>query len=908
VLKSAMEQVVQNDAAPRQARAAGGASALSRPNLLRALTLGLGLAGSGVLSDVAEAALAPVGSEFQVNGVTSGFQGFSSVCRASDGSFVVVFANGLEITARRYDTSGQAVGGEFAVSADTTFVKAAPVATCSGDEGFAVAWESLGQDGSDLGVFARRFDGAGTALGDEFQVNTYTSGDQHEASICSGGDGGFILVWEDNAQDGSLEGVFGQRFDGAGLPSGGEFQVSMATMAAQSAPAVCCDAAGGFVVAWESDGADDSGFGIVGRRYDSAGSPVGDEFLVNTHTESSQANPAVCCDGAGGFVVAWESLDQDGLGSLGVFGQRYDGSGEPVGGEFQANVQTVGDQLAPALGCLPDGSFLISWEGATETPGDAPEIFARRYGSDGSAEGGELQVNSYTTGVQMGSSVAADGSGSFVVAWDSDGQDGSGYGVFARLFGPACDADAECDDANECTADTCAPGFPGADAFGCLNASDVICAAQDQCHEAGTCDPATGACSNPAKADGTACDDASACTEVDTCEAGTCVGASPVVCTAQDQCHEAGTCDPATGACSNPAKADGTACDDASACTEVDTCESGTCVGASPVVCTAQDQCHEVGTCDPATGACSNPAKADGTACDDRNACTRRDTCRAGKCTGGDPVVCPALAQCFEPGTCNPATGVCSAPLKLDGTPCGRACLRGGACRRGQCVGATEPAICTAIDDCHEAGSCDSSTGLCTNPLKPSGTRCDDGNACTQTDRCQSGTCVGTDPVECVAADVCHVAGSCNPQSGECSNPPGPDGAPCDDENSCTVLDACAAGACRGRLTAFGEAQCEMGLLQPATVCAPEELPKGLSRFIDKKLKRAVKALARAQQASEAGKTGKMEKQLGRFGKFIAAIRQKAGDFVEEGLAAACAAKVAGLAADLAAFVEAIRT
>lgn len=330
-------------------------------------------------------------------------------------------------------------------------------------------------------------------------------------------------------------------------------------------------------------------------------------------------------------------------------------------------------------------------------------------------------------------------------------------------------------------------------------------------------------------------------------------------------------------------------------------------MGASPVVCTALDQCHAVGTCNPATGTCSNPPVGDGAACEDGNACTRRDTCSAGRCVGGDPVVCPALAQCFEAGTCNPATGVCSAPLKPNGTPCGRACLRGGECRNGQCVGATEPVICTAIDDCHEAGSCESSTGLCTNPIKPTGTPCDDGNACTQTDRCQSGTCIGADPVACVAADVCHVAGTCDPQTGDCSDPPGPDGTVCDDENSCTLLDACAAGSCRGRLTGFAEVQCEVALLQPAALCAPDELPKKLSRFVDKKLKRAIKVLAKAQQASDADKAEKMLKQLDRFAKLIAAIGQKAADFAAEGLAAPCAARVDGIAGELTAFVEAMR-
>jgi hypothetical protein len=84
-------------------------------------------------------------------------------------------------------------------------------------------------------------------------------------------------------------------------------------------------------------------------------------------------------------------------------------------------------------------------------------------------------------------------------------------------------------------------------------------------------------------------------------------------------------CDPGTGSCSNPAKTDATACDDGSACTQTDACQAGTCAGGNPVVCTASDQCHDAGACNPSTGACSNPAKANGTACNDGNACTALD-------------------------------------------------------------------------------------------------------------------------------------------------------------------------------------------------------------------------------------------------------------------------------------------
>jgi hypothetical protein len=168
-----------------------------------------------------------------------------------------------------------------------------------------------------------------------------------------------------------------------------------------------------------------------------------------------------------------------------------------------------------------------------------------------------------------------------------------------------------------------------------------VCAASDQCHDAGVCDAGTGACSNPAKADGSACSDGNACTQVDACQSGACLGASPVICAASDQCHDAGVCDTGTGACSNPAKADGSACSDGNPCTQLDTCQSGACLGASPVVCAASDQCHDPGVCDSGTGACSNPAKADGAACSDGNVCTDADTCQAGSCVAGAAVPGP---------------------------------------------------------------------------------------------------------------------------------------------------------------------------------------------------------------------------------------------------------------------------
>jgi hypothetical protein len=143
-----------------------------------------------------------------------------------------------------------------------------------------------------------------------------------------------------------------------------------------------------------------------------------------------------------------------------------------------------------------------------------------------------------------------------------------------------------------------------------------------------------------------------------------------VVCAALDQCHVAGTCDPASGQCSNPITADGSSCNDANACTQTDTCVSGTCTGGNPVVCSALDQCHVVGTCDPASGVCSDPNQPDDTPCDDGNPCTLADRCGGGTCSGnaqtcGDGIVQGECGEACDDGGANGSDLCCSTSCQL---------------------------------------------------------------------------------------------------------------------------------------------------------------------------------------------------------------------------------------------------
>ncbi|TNF34951.1 MAG: HYR domain-containing protein, partial [Deltaproteobacteria bacterium] len=215
---------------------------------------------------------------------------------------------------------------------------------------------------------------------------------------------------------------------------------------------------------------------------------------------------------------------------------------------------------------------------------------------------------------------------------------------------PAEPVGTACDDGDLCTqVDRCADGA-------CVGADFVVCAASDACHVVGACEPTTGVCSDPTGHEGESCDDADACTTASACVAGACVGTADLTCDDGNDCTLDG-CDPETG-CTVANRDDGAGCDDGDACTQDDGCLAGTCVGADPVVCTASDQCHYPGVCDPATGACSDPALPDGMLCDDGDLCTAEDRCAEGVCAGSD-VTCEAPDVCHFPGVCNGATGVC---------------------------------------------------------------------------------------------------------------------------------------------------------------------------------------------------------------------------------------------------------
>ena len=190
------------------------------------------------------------------------------------------------------------------------------------------------------------------------------------------------------------------------------------------------NAAGDFVVAWQSYPQDGSFYGIFGRRFSAAGTALGPEFPVNTVTDNNQVVPCRRRRRRRELRRRLGGQGQDGS-DYGIFGRRFDATGARSEPSFGS---TASPRTRRGIRRSPRTTPASSSSPGTATPRTALSMgcFAQRYSPAGIPAAGEFQLNTYTPDRQMLSTVAADEEGRFVVAWRSFLQDGSTYGVYGR--------------------------------------------------------------------------------------------------------------------------------------------------------------------------------------------------------------------------------------------------------------------------------------------------------------------------------------------------------------------------------------------------------------------------------------------------------------------------------------------
>ena len=394
----------------------------------------LSISGTPTQGQILKAMLAdPDGgnSEFRVNSTLYGSsQQNQNITSLADGGFLITWRSFVQdgseggIYAQRYAANGSAIGSEFQVNTYTTGHQDSPCATSLTDGGFLITWYSY--DPGHTGFYAQRYAADGNTISSEFQVNTA------KALGTLLVDGGYVHTWAATPPSDIYPDIFAQRYAADGNAIGSAFLVNTFTSDNQSTPIATALAGGGFLITWISHGREfwDGGFGIYAQRYAANGNTIGSEFRVNTYTTNDQDQPGVTSLADGGFLIIWRSADQDGSGS-GIYAQRYDDKGLAIGGEFRVNTYTTGRQDEHVVTSLVDGGFLVAWSSAGQD-GDSCSIYAQRYAADGNAIGSEFRVNNDTTTGQGTPSVTSLADGGFLITWQLSAQDG--LDIYAQRY------------------------------------------------------------------------------------------------------------------------------------------------------------------------------------------------------------------------------------------------------------------------------------------------------------------------------------------------------------------------------------------------------------------------------------------------------------------------------------------
>jgi hypothetical protein len=376
-------------------------------------------------------------AEVQVNVRTSGAQSNAAVATSAAEGSVIVWSSYFttsgrsnDVLARRLDSKGGFLGDEFRVNTTTQGNQTEPVVAMDGQGRFAVVWQGPGPDKED--IFLRLFKPNGSAVTDELLVNLDTVGRQLYPSVAAGGAGTLVVAWESRVTtaDGEKAAVCVQRFDPNGSGLGGAIVADTSGYDCRY-PDVAMDAAGRFAVAWMRDR---SSHPIVARLFDAAGVPITDPLEVSTAGISSVTRPSIAMNSLGYFVVAWDG-HPDRASEDDIYARLYDPNGVPQGEPFIVNTISAGAQQWPQVAIDDANEFIIVWQHDTGGP-NATEIAARYFDRTGVPVGDQFQLNTYTLDEQRYPDVAMANDGSYIAAWESNGQDGSGYGIFASL-GPS---------------------------------------------------------------------------------------------------------------------------------------------------------------------------------------------------------------------------------------------------------------------------------------------------------------------------------------------------------------------------------------------------------------------------------------------------------------------------------------
>jgi len=400
---------------------------------------------------VARSHFSPAGAERIAAGQLRADQTMPQAAISHTGGYLVWQDNaadryGLGVRAQALDASGAKSGPAFRVNVQIQGDQQKPQVSLLNDGGAVFVWQG-GRAGFQK-IFARFLSSSGLFVTGDVRANTYTNGFQVDPAVATLADGSVVVVWASSGQDGSLQGIYAQRFTALGAKLGGEFQVNQYTPNNQRTPAIAALTNGNYVVAWVSElQRSSSSVDVFARIFSASGAAVTGEFPVNLSVSNLCANPSIAASRlGGGFAVAWSQNDNTvaavaadqvpastrSSNSWDVFARLFGATGTAVTGLLPLNTTTYGDQYAPRIKGF--GTEYVAVWTALGLDGSREGVFGRFLDADGSPVEDEFRVNTTTVSRQMHPALASDDHSQVLAVWTSFGGGANSFDLFAQRF------------------------------------------------------------------------------------------------------------------------------------------------------------------------------------------------------------------------------------------------------------------------------------------------------------------------------------------------------------------------------------------------------------------------------------------------------------------------------------------
>jgi len=214
-----------------------------------------------------------------------------------------------------------------------------------------------------------------------------------------------------------------------------DIKVNNYTENAQESPSICALSSDTIVVTWQSSGQYGPDMNVYAKILNATtGNATIPDFLVNLYTVDNQFDPQVCALSSEVFVIVWVSADQDGSG-LGIYAKVFNATtGGIITEEFLINTYTLNSQSSPSICGLSSDTFAVAWVSSGQD-GSGYGIYEKVFNATtGSPLTLEFRANTFIANDQSNPSICALSNDIFAVVWSSYGQENSAFGVYARIF------------------------------------------------------------------------------------------------------------------------------------------------------------------------------------------------------------------------------------------------------------------------------------------------------------------------------------------------------------------------------------------------------------------------------------------------------------------------------------------